>query len=174
MIERIFILIVTSFLTMSTCLAQARHDANWVFGKNAGLTFIDSVSNPVVFYSIANSSELNPCISDVTGNLLLFPRWDSLASFNSLIANLYNTNNSIIINGEDIRMDESSTNGGIILPIKQNRDTSYFLITTDFYRQNCTNTVCTRLNYSVIKKDSSENIFVYKKMYNYLLSLKKN
>lgn len=89
------------------------YDANWVFGKNAGIDFSDP-SNPQTFSSICNNGESSSSISDSNGSLIAY-----LSSWNGLA--IRNIANDTILNSNLLKTESTITNGSVFLPIDNNR-----------------------------------------------------
>ncbi len=92
--------------------AQTRHDANWVFGINAGIHF-DSVGNAVPFQPEVSNFEMSSCISDSNGSLLFY--FDN-SMLNQHVSILRDSDNNIVNNSGSIQAYPSSTSGAVIIP----------------------------------------------------------
>jgi len=110
---------VILFLFIS-CFGFAQRQANiWYFGRNAGLDFNSGV--PVALLDGAlNTLEGCATISDFNGNLLFYS--DGRTA--------YNRNHAVLLNGNNLSGNESSTNSAIIVP-KPGDPNIYYLFTVD-------------------------------------------
>ncbi|PNQ73332.1 hypothetical protein C1T31_07375 [Hanstruepera neustonica] len=106
-------------LTASTwCLAQ-NEAANWVFGQRAALDFNFGYPIPEQGSQI-DTQEGCSSISDRLGNLLFYSDGSTV----------WNRNHSIMLNGEGLFGDKSSTQSAMIIP-KPNDDNIYYIFTVD-------------------------------------------
>ncbi len=108
------ILILPSFL----CFAQDIKRTNtWYFGVNNGIDFNTSPATHLN-NGLVSSYESNASISDTNGNLLFYMDKDKVR----------NKFHQIIPNGGNIFIDQSCTQGALIVPCPQN-DSLYYLFT---------------------------------------------
>lgn len=133
------------------CFGQARHDANWVFGKGCGIGFSNPL-NPLVYQTMADNLEPNASISDAAGNLQLYVAQD--VQF-GISASIFEADNQVISNGDNIYMDYSATNGAVFLPVSGRKD-SIYLFHIGTYSQACGYDRCYKLYYTMIIKDSQQ------------------
>jgi len=97
---------------------QAQKQANyWYFGTGAGLNFNTTPPSPL-FNNAANSQEGSASISDNNGNLLFYTNGIAVI----------NRKHEIMLNGNNLRGDLSSTSNTIIIPLPGN-DSIYYLFT---------------------------------------------
>ncbi len=130
-------------------VAQAKYDANWVFGKGCGINF-QNASAPFSFYSNANHTEPNASISDSAGNLQLYL---SYTMYTWMQGSIRDATNDTIINGEGIKIHSSATNGAVFVPIPGTKD-SIYLFHIDEYSQTCDYDRCYRLYHTLIVRNS--------------------
>ncbi len=119
------------FLYLSTsCLAQ-KQDRIWIFGDHGGIDFNDT-SNVTSFYSGLNgyyTAASFSSISDHLGNLLFYVVSDQLTSQGTRV---FNRQDSIMANGDDLEGHPARTQGLIILPFPD--DTSrYYIFQKAYY-----------------------------------------
>ena len=121
MITEIFILKKLLFLNFSILLilgANAQKQANyWYFGSGVGLNF-NQTPPQILNNNFANSQEGCASIADNNGNLLFYT--------NGLT--IINRKHEVMLNGNGIRGDLSSTSNTIIIPLPGN-DSIYYLFT---------------------------------------------
>jgi hypothetical protein len=103
-------------LLLMTCYAfafgQGKWDANWCFGKRAGIHFSDTTRT--TFITKCDNHEPAASISDSMGNLLFYMVADE--SIYLYQFSIYDGDHNLIINGDSLLLDFSTTNGAIILP----------------------------------------------------------
>ena len=104
-------------------IVYAQRDNNWCFGDSTTINFnfgipISSKS------SVSISIEANASISDDLGNLLFYIGAKPQMQFNQF-GTLWNTNNTIIPNGDSLKMGTTATNGATILPFPNDSDLYY-------------------------------------------------
>ncbi len=108
------------FIVIFCFSANAQKEANyWFFGRKAGVNFNPS---PPVSVATGQLSTLEGCstISDASGNLLFYT--DGIT--------VWNKNNLVMTNGNNLRGDPSSTQSGVIVP-KPGSSTRYYIFTVD-------------------------------------------
>jgi hypothetical protein len=101
----IFILFILSGL-VAECQGEFN---NWLFGQTAGLSFNTSTPAPVTG-SAMNVTEGTASISDALGNLLFY----------SDGATIWNKTHAVMLNGNNILGDPSTTQGCLIVPMPGN------------------------------------------------------
>ncbi|SEQ86890.1 gliding motility-associated C-terminal domain-containing protein [Hyunsoonleella jejuensis] len=124
------------FWIITFSISAQKQAANWYFGENAGLKFnLDNNSVNVVRDGRLSTREGCASISDDRGNLLFYT--DGIT--------IWNRNHNIMVNGNGLHGDSSSTQSGIIVP---NPDDSniYYVFTVD----NFIDQVNFGLNYSIV------------------------
>ena len=102
---------------MTFCIAQKQTNI-WYFGKKAGLDFNQVPPRPLtngVNFSIEGSST----VADNNGRLLFYT--------NGIV--IYNRQHLIMLNGDNLAGDPSSTNNTLIIPLPGN-DSLYYVFTT--------------------------------------------
>jgi gliding motility-associated-like protein len=93
---------------------------NWYFGQQAALNF--STGNPVVLgNNVMSVSEGAASISDAAGNLLFYTDGTII----------WNRNHTIMLNGNGILGDPSTTQGCLIVPIPNSTSRYYLFTITD-------------------------------------------
>ena len=125
-----------------------KFDRNWVFGTNAGMSFLDD--SIFTFTSSCNNYEMSTSFSDESGELLFY-----LSGVNLDVSTLKNNDAQVISNGNNIMAYKSSSGGAIVL--KVNTDT-FFLFSlgrSDSISTNCPQLFCTKLYLTVIKKEGT-------------------
>ncbi|MBQ4805613.1 T9SS type B sorting domain-containing protein [Aquimarina sp. MMG015] len=107
------------FLLLGASVFSQGEANNWYFGQNAGVNFSTTPPTPLTDGRI---STLEGCttISDATGNLLFYTDGSTI----------YTQNHSIMLNGEDLRGDTSSTSSALIVP-QPNTPNIYIVFTVD-------------------------------------------
>ncbi len=108
------------------CLAQ-KQDRLWVFGDHGGIDFNDT-SNVISFYSGLNgfyTAYPFGSISDSDGNLLFYAAPSAL---NQLSTKVFNRNDSLMPNGDNIQGHPSQSQGMLILPFPGD-STKYYIFT---------------------------------------------
>ena len=108
-------------LTFCTLIFGQNEAAYWYFGQNAGLRF-DAESGTVTGITSGQLSTLEGCtsISDTDGNLLFYSDGSTV----------WNRNHQIMLNGTELKGDDSSTSSGLIVPKPQDPD-FYYIFTVD-------------------------------------------
>ena len=111
-----FIILITSF-----GLYAQQEAANWYFGENAGIRF-DSAAGTVTAVTDGQLNTREGCssISDANGNLLFYSDGRTV----------YNRNHNVMLNGNGLFGDSSSTQSAIIVAKPQNPD-NYYIFTVD-------------------------------------------
>ncbi|ARN77408.1 hypothetical protein BST97_05095 [Nonlabens spongiae] len=107
-------------LFLLCAFAKAQQESScWYFGINAGIDFSSGTPQPLSDGQIVT---LEGCatISDRSGNLLFYTDGTSV----------YNRDNALMPNGDDLKGDSSSTSSAIIVPIP-NDPSRYYIITVD-------------------------------------------
>ncbi len=111
--------VIYIFFIISLQSFAQKQTANWYFGDFAGLDF--NSGNPIAITdSEMATDEGCASISDGNGNLLFYT--DGIT--------IWNKNNQIMLNGENLHGDKSSTNSAIIIP-KPNNINAYYIFTVD-------------------------------------------
>ncbi len=150
------IFFLAALLANSAAFSQ-HEDANWVFGRNAGIRFHPVTNQPTNFTSGADCSEASTSISDSSGNLLLYISTSDADPVNKLYTGIYNNKQQIIGNGDSINLFYSTNNGGVFLPFPGKRDT-YCFFNVGYEPQinilNCSFNTCYSLFMTTIKKDA--------------------
>ncbi|QHI38956.1 hypothetical protein IMCC3317_43560 [Kordia antarctica] len=113
--------------------------ANWYFGQNAGLQF-DPMTGTVTAVTNGSLDTLEGCasISDPDGGLLFYT--DGIT--------VWNQNHNIMVNGNGLNGDSSSTSSALIVPKPQDPNI-YYIFTVDEPHHN-DGGVNNGLNYSVV------------------------
>jgi hypothetical protein len=120
LLNALFVIIV---LSMKPSFVLAQRDNNWCFGDSITINFSSGV--PVVTQtSVSSSIEANASISDNLGNLLFYIGAKPQMQFNQF-GTLWDTNNTIIPNGDSLKMGTTATNGATILPFPNDSDLYY-------------------------------------------------
>ncbi len=114
-IQSFFLLLILQLLP-SSVYAQ-KQSYNWYFGKKIGLNFSQSPPQ-LLFNGAVNAVEGTASISDANGQLLFYTNGLSVV----------NKEHNIMLNGEAIQGDLSSTNNAVIAPMPGN-DSIYYLFT---------------------------------------------
>lgn len=100
--------------------SQDLQNANWVYGNNAGLSFLNPY-NPIVFNgSQMISDETCASVSDQSGNLLFYT--------NGIL--VWNKNHQQMPNGMNLKSHMSITQGVIIVP-RPSYSNRYYIVTID-------------------------------------------
>ena len=114
-------LIIFFLTTLLYCSAQQNNI--WYFGRKAGLNF-NSFSGQAIPSILTNSAMIanEGCssISDSTGNLLFYTNG----------VTVYNRNHQVMLNGDGLLANLSSSQGAIIIPVPGNPDL-FYIFTTD-------------------------------------------
>ena len=118
-----------------------KEDAIWMFADSAGLDF--NFDPPRVIYSQVSSkfvnAEAQATISDSSGKLLFYIRyaesfnWTDTSNFYRNETCLINWKNEKIENSDSLLLDDSSTNGALILPIPEKKG-FYYVLTHNYDR----------------------------------------
>lgn len=112
-----FLLALLSFTQL--CSSQILRTKNWHFGYNTSLIF--EKDTVIVDTSAIHSDESCTSISNVQGNLLLYSDGVSV----------WNKNHRVIGNGTGLLGHQSSSRGSVLLPF-ENKDSIFYLFTTDY------------------------------------------
>lgn len=113
------IIIHILLVLISSYSYSQKQTANWYFGNYAGLNF--NSGNPIAITdSEMVTDEGCASISDINGNLLFYT--DGIT--------VWNKNHQIMMNGDNLNGDKSSTNSAIIIP-KPADDNTYYVFTVD-------------------------------------------
>jgi len=126
--------IYLAFMVLAfTGLANAqKYGNNWVFGINAGIDFND-VNDPTPFKTATVNEEMNACISDKEGNLLMYVSSELPSYYANDYATIYDRNGMIIEEGDSLKSSFTITNGIVILPNPSNNSLYYiFHISAEF------------------------------------------
>ncbi len=142
--------------------AQLGYDANWVFGKGSGIDFNVPIF-PITYQTLADNFEPNASISDSNGTLQLYITQHDAQSTAWIMSN----DNTVILNGQGILLNNSATNGAVFLPVPGNKDL-IFLFHIATYSQSCSHARCYRLYFTSIGKNNQHKWEVLNK--NTLLS----
>ncbi|MBP92616.1 MAG: hypothetical protein CMC55_00690 [Flavobacteriaceae bacterium] len=103
-----------------TTLGHAQNEAaNWYFGNRGGLSFNFGYPVPITG-ALINTPEGCSSISDKLGNLQFYS--DGIT--------VWNRNNNVMLNGNNLLGDKSSTQSAMIIP-KPNDENIYYLFTVD-------------------------------------------
>lgn len=112
-------LLVIFLITMSIQLFAQKQTAFWYFGDLAGLDF-NSGSPVALSDGMLTTNEGCAAISSYNGDLLFYTDGSTV----------WNKNHDVMLNGEDLNGDVSSTNSAIIIPKPENPDI-YYIFTVD-------------------------------------------
>lgn len=107
------VLLCALLLISMIAFSQGRYDANWVFGKNAGIDFSDPL-NPATFSPVCNNGEVAGSISDESGELRFY--YSVQGSFLEK-GTFRNSDNYLIAVNDSFDISFSATNGVLIIPI---------------------------------------------------------
>lgn len=130
--KKIFTLII--LLATQHCLFAQKENNNWLFGRNAGISFAGAT--PVALTTSAMSTyEACASVSDGAGNLLFYT--------NSV--NVWNRNHALMQNGQVLGGHESASQGAAIVQSPANSN-QYYLFVVD----GCDNYLQGGLKYSLI------------------------
>jgi gliding motility-associated-like protein len=113
------IISISLFLIIAASLFAQKQAAHWYFGENAGLDF-NSGSPIALTDGQMQTTEGCATISDYDGNLLFYTNG----------VTIWNKNHQIMVNGENLNGDFSSTNSAIIIP-KPGDINIYYVFTVD-------------------------------------------
>ncbi|WP_196890044.1 gliding motility-associated C-terminal domain-containing protein [Aureivirga sp. CE67] len=113
-----FYLFVFLFSIIFNCFSQ-KEGYNWYFGGNAGITFNTDPPSALSDGQL-NTHEGCSSISDSEGNLLFYSHGTTI----------YNQNNLILMNGDELSGGNSSTHSAVFLEAI-NSDQFYYLFTVD-------------------------------------------
>ncbi|HRE37147.1 MAG TPA: PKD domain-containing protein [Chitinophagaceae bacterium] len=116
----------------------AQQNNNWYFGAKAGLSF-NNVTNQPLPFALTNgamiSDESSTAISDSTGKLLFYTNG----------VTVYNRLHQVMLNGDNLKGNESACQGALITPMPGS-DSLYYIFTTDAIE----NSFQKGYNYSVV------------------------
>ena len=132
------------YLSMLWCfLAISQEDAaNWYFGENAGISFnLNTNSVSTTLDGQLETREGCASISDTNGDLLFYTDGTTV----------YNQNHQVMLGGDGLLGDESSTQSALIVP-KPNDPDIYYIFTVG------SNINPTGLNYSVVDISQNEEL----------------
>jgi len=136
------IILLLSFISLSSfCLAQ-KQDRVWIFGDHAGIDFNDT-ANVLSFFSGLNgyfTAYSFSSISDNNGNLLFYAVPDQLTMLGTRV---FNRQDSIMLNGDDLEGHPAMTQTILILPFPE--DTMRYYI---FHKAHYSSR--TYLHYSIV------------------------
>ncbi len=111
---------ITYFLLFLSFNIYSQYEtSHWFFGTHAGLNFQSGTPVPEAGGQI-DTEEGCSSISDACGNLLMYTNGVSI----------YNANHEIMLNGNDLHGNDSSTQSGIIVP-KPGDPNIYYVFTVD-------------------------------------------
>jgi hypothetical protein len=118
-----------------------RETDNWHFGNRANLEFgANGLPVSTLSSAMATASEGCASISDKNGQLLFYTNGETV----------YDRTNNIMLNGNNLLGNISSTQSSLIVP-KPGSDSLYYLFTTDAIQNNLVN----GLRYSIIDMDAN-------------------
>ncbi|MGR6087469.1 MAG: T9SS type A sorting domain-containing protein [Arcticibacter sp.] len=120
--KRTYIFLFAIIIISCNAAGQGRN-ATWCFGDSAGVQFTSG--GIVGITSVLQSQEASASISDTSGNLIFYT--GSLGGNSSYYANIYNSLNQSLFNGDSIISQTSITQGLLILP-KANNSSKYLLL----------------------------------------------
>ena len=148
---RLFVILFLIFCSLGLS-AQLKHDANWVFGRNAGINFNDP-QTPISFLSEANTYEACASFSDVNGNLLFY--LDSADLYTQFLSGyqLMDKSHQPIENGDSILIYESIANGFIVLPLEN----QIALLHIARFNVQCSTNLCYKLFLTRLKSPGSDD-----------------
>ena len=115
-------IIILLLLCQHTVLL-AQQNNNWYFGAKAGLSF-NNLPNQSLPFSLTDgvmlSDESSAAISDSAGRLLFYTNG----------VTVYNRLHQVMLNGNNLKGNESACQGALIIP-KPGSDSLYYIFTTD-------------------------------------------
>lgn len=152
------VIIVLWMLWGASLQAQVHFDANWVFGKNCGVSFLDT-ANPTPFYAFSENLDATTSISDTLGNLLFYAGGDGPLFMEN--PRLFGADNQTIPGSEDIKLDLSVTNGLSIVPAGHGKYLLFHIYSDITWF--CGSAICNRLFYSVIQQNLNGSFTIGKK-----------
>ena len=99
-----------------------RINYNWLFGKNAGISFTPIIigNKPIIFSGGMVTQEGSSSISNQIGELLFYTNGETV----------YTSGNTIMVNGTGLSSSGTSTQSVIIVPKPESN--KYFIFTTDY------------------------------------------
>lgn len=118
MIRKLWILLILG--SISSFGHAQKQAANWYFGENAGLKFGGCGNPPTAISGQLNTKEGSTSISDEDGNLLFYT--DGIT--------VYNKNDNVLQNGDNLFGNPSSAQSAIIVP-KPGDPNIYYIFTVD-------------------------------------------
>lgn len=146
-----------------TATAQLKYDANWVFGRNCGMSFVDT-ANPMPFYATVAINESVIAISDSTGELLFYT--GGVGPIYSPLISLFDGNNDQVAFSDTIKMSYNTSNGFSIIPLGGGK---FLLLHLRLDQPStCASFICFKLRYSIIEIQESDDVRILKS--NILLS----
>src|SRR5690606_2164492 len=116
---RNFVILFLCFVSAKHCFAQGE-TSNWYFGENAGIRFNNDGSVTPLNNGRLNTTEGCAAISDSFGNLLFYT--DGVT--------VWNRNHQVMLDGNGLYGDPSSSQSAIIVPQPGNPDL-YYIFTVD-------------------------------------------
>lgn len=137
------LLIFWLLFTGSFSLYAQREAANWYFGAEAGLSFVDGTPQPLLD-GVLDTTEGCESLSDANGNLLFYTDGKTV----------WNRQHEPMPNGTGLLGSFSSTQSAMAIP-QPGSNNIYYLFTTDDVQAYQTNGTGNGFNYSVI--DMSRN-----------------
>jgi len=112
-------MLLAFLLIITKSFAQDFQNANWIAGKNWGMSFLPNPNNPVgISGSAMDRQGSSASVSDAEGNLLFYTDGQTV----------YNKENEIMYNGNGIL---ASTGGSVIIVPRPQYPNNYFIITYD-------------------------------------------
>ncbi|WP_412985881.1 T9SS type B sorting domain-containing protein [Pontimicrobium sp. IMCC45349] len=126
------------FFLISFSSSSQKEAAHWYFGEHAGLNFNSGAPQAITNGEI-NSSEGCSVISNAQGDLLFYT--DGVT--------VWNSNHSVMPNGEDLLGSESSAQSALIVPHPISTNL-YYIFTTDVVQAYLNNGPGNGLNYSIV------------------------
>lgn len=111
--------VILALFLLPTFIYSQQEAANWYFGVGAGLSFTSGEAVPLT-NGVLNTVEGSASISDRNGNLLFYTDGSTV----------YNRNHEVMLNGNDLKGNVSSTQSAIIVPKPANPG-FYYIFTVD-------------------------------------------
>ncbi|WP_026915487.1 T9SS C-terminal target domain-containing protein [Christiangramia portivictoriae] len=111
--------VILALFLLPTFIYSQQEAANWYFGVGAGLSFTSGEAVPLT-NGVLNTVEGSASISDRNGNLLFYTDGSTV----------YNRNHEVMLNGNDLKGNVSSTQSAIIIPKPANPG-FYYIFTVD-------------------------------------------